>query len=126
MTKFGAVLTLLFVVIGFFYAYMSSRAAAPALSDSKRAELEAKMQGEQAPLLYALRDVPEGAVFHQGDIGIKMVESSKIPQGVLSKSDLPKLIGARSRYGVVQNQLIGNHEVKPCPFPSPYLENGGQ
>ncbi|MBZ0185884.1 MAG: RDD family protein, partial [Candidatus Obscuribacterales bacterium] len=100
-----------YMCIGTFFAPQilpGYSARAQAEFDSKKADLEAKMQAK-GTVVYAIRDISEGELIPFDSLEEKEIRLSKIPQGALTS--LAQANDHWAKYGIAQGQIVSQYDL---------------
>jgi pilus assembly protein CpaB len=77
---------------------------------SKQQELEAKMS-LKGKVVYAIKDIPEGATIPTEALEERELEQSKIPQDAITSASLAA--GRVAKYGISSGQIVSQHDLAP-------------
>lgn len=117
MTRFAVFLILGCAFLGAMFHLWSWRNDIQAKSKAlDRFELEWKEQGTKdlCDVVFATRDVEEGALIGATALEIRRFSLSKIPDHAVV--DVHEAIGRRAAYGLVKGQIVSQYDLNPCPI----------
>jgi len=79
-------------------------------ASQREAELRAKLE-QKAKVVYAIKDIPEGATISADSLEERETEAGKVPEDALPSTTMA--IGRIAKYGIPANQVVSSHDLAP-------------
>ncbi|MDZ4832586.1 MAG: SAF domain-containing protein [Candidatus Melainabacteria bacterium] len=113
MTRLAVIFFVAFTLLGALFYVWKSDTDEQAVAATRMKDLEEKMNAKGI-VVYAIRDIPEGALITADALEQRAVAQSKIPQTALSLSSVA--VGKKAKYGIISGQILAEHDLDP-PIP---------